>query len=408
MHDQFLFQLLTPIIYLIFAIGFVRIWVTSKKLTSSLLFGASFIAMSMAFFWEFARGTVSAEFYSLTINLLYLVSVCCLVAATWMRSRWPVPMKTLLVMSGLFLGGTSYMVLSGQDILQRTIWTSLSLGLICALSLPAAFGINRGPLDRMIAYWITLATAQFYIRPAMVFWLHGTEMSEETYSASAFNAAVHFSATLIGLLIATALLTSYVLKIVSDLQKTSQTDPLTGCLNRRGLQDRADYLQSFCARKSAPMAVVLVDIDDFKSVNDSFGHLSGDEVLQRLGGLLGDTAGLSHAAGRLGGEEFALVMSNTDLDSARKAAENLRCTFSREEFIMAGTTRSLTASFGVASLDPKASLTEAIERADKALYASKAAGRDRVTDELETSVKELRSLDGFTKTNAASLLKQAS
>ena len=120
-----------------------------------------------------------------------------------------------------------------------------------------------------------------------------------------------------------------------------------------------------------------------------------------------DAAGLIHVAGRLGGEEFILVMSDTDLDGGRAKAEELRRAFARQEFVLGGTTESLSMSLGVASLDPYGVLSDAIHRADRALYTSKAQGRDCVTDEVQASIKDLRSLDGFTKRNAAALLSKS-
>ncbi|MEO0496666.1 MAG: GGDEF domain-containing protein [Pseudomonadota bacterium] len=404
MQSQSIFQLLTPMIYLLFAAGFTGIWATSRKLKSALVFAVAYAVNSFAFLMDLLRDLLPNLTVSYVTNILFLTAVTASVVGCWLRARRPIPVPLLSAIVVLHLAGLHYFAFVEPDMFMRTVWVNCLLGLIFAVSLPAVFALNRGPLDRVIAWAFVLATAQFYVRPALVFWLAGTQMNVASYTNSPFHIALHFTAAIVALVIATSLLASYALKIVSDLRKTSQTDPLTGCLNRRGLEERSVYLQEFCKRGDKPMAIVMADIDHFKRVNDRFGHNAGDEVIRRLGNILTDAAGLTHVAGRMGGEEFVLVMSDTDLDAGRATAEKLRREFGRQEFVLGGTTECLSMSMGVASLDPDGSLSDAIQRADRALYASKAHGRDCVTDEIQASVKDLRSLNGFTKRNAAALL----
>ncbi|MEM1365819.1 MAG: GGDEF domain-containing protein [Pseudomonadota bacterium] len=407
MQGQSIFQLLTPLIYLMFAMGFVGIWTASRKLRSALIFAFAYVTNAFAFLFDLARDYVPDLTASYVTNIFFLTAISLSVVGCWMRSRKPIPSKTLGTLVFIHLAGLSYFILVDPDTFRRTVWVNVMLGMVFAVSLPAVFALKRGALDRVIAFAFLICTLQFFVRPALVFWLAGTQMDLATYLNSPFHIALHFTAAISALMIATSLLASFALKIMSDLQRVSQTDPLTGCLNRRGIEERTRYAQDFCSRGSKPMSVIIGDIDHFKKVNDQYGHATGDEVIRRFGQMFNDAAGLANTAARMGGEEFVLVMSDCDLAAANEVAEKLRRQCGRQEFVMGGTTQSCTVSFGVAALDPHGNLHDAIDRADKALYTSKANGRDCVTDEVQASVKELRALDGFTKRNASSLLSQS-
>jgi diguanylate cyclase (GGDEF)-like protein len=164
------------------------------------------------------------------------------------------------------------------------------------------------------------------------------------------------------------------------LQEQAISDPLTGLYNRRYLAEFLPRELARSDRNSTPVAVILIDLDHFKRVNDSFGHEAGDIVLTAVGTLLKDNVRGSDIACRYGGEEFALVLPETDVDAAARRAEYIRLAIAALEFSHAGKRLGrLTASFGIAMFPDHAEDTEALLRvADTALYAAKGAGRDRV------------------------------
>lgn len=161
---------------------------------------------------------------------------------------------------------------------------------------------------------------------------------------------------------------------VDELAQLATVDGLTGCANHRTFQERLKSEVSLASRTGAPVAMLLLDLDHFKRVNDEHGHLVGDEVLRSVGRVLRDAARSSDVVARLGGEEFALLLPATDVDGAIIAAERLRRAI--------GGTREpvqVTASIGVAVLPTMATTDVALqELADKGLYQAKRSGRDRV------------------------------
>ncbi|HEY3745218.1 MAG TPA: diguanylate cyclase, partial [Gemmatimonadaceae bacterium] len=166
----------------------------------------------------------------------------------------------------------------------------------------------------------------------------------------------------------------------NQLKKISLTDGLTGIENRRSLEDRLKEMWSHSVRLHEPMAIVMCDIDKFKSVNDNYGHQAGDAVLKEFARLLKDEAREIDRVGRYGGEEFLLILPGTVLDAAVTFAERLREKVDGHTFKYEGGELKRTMSCGVASSPhPKVKDQEALVRAaDDALYVAKESGRNRV------------------------------
>src|SRR5262245_18455827 len=164
------------------------------------------------------------------------------------------------------------------------------------------------------------------------------------------------------------------------LQEQAISDPLTGLYNRRYLSEVLPREPARSGRNTKPVAVMLIDLDHFKRVNDSFGHEAGDIVLTAVGALLREKVRGSDIPCRYGGEEFALVLPETDEESAARRAEDIRVAISALEWSHAGRRfGKITASFGIAMFPEHAQDTDTLLRvADVALYAAKGAGRNRI------------------------------
>jgi diguanylate cyclase (GGDEF)-like protein len=170
------------------------------------------------------------------------------------------------------------------------------------------------------------------------------------------------------------------------LQQLADRDPLTGCFNRRVLQKGLlDAELARARRYGTALSVILCDIDHFKRVNDTHGHAAGDHILHEFGGLLlAMTRDTVDSVVRYGGEEFLIVLPETELEGARALAERIRHAFgSTGSAVALGQFVTATASFGIASvpaLDPDAPETPAVlvETADAQLYAAKRGGRNCV------------------------------
>lgn len=169
-------------------------------------------------------------------------------------------------------------------------------------------------------------------------------------------------------------------RLFDQITRMATVDPLTGAATRGHLFDRAEQEFQRFLRSGIPLALVMIDLDRFKELNDTWGHAAGDRVLAEFGALCLGHKRPHDVFGRYGGEEFALILSGTSLDGAVKSAERL-CSSVREMALTTpdGQPLSLTASFGVTDFGPgDAEVTRVFGRADEALYEAKQSGRDRV------------------------------
>jgi diguanylate cyclase (GGDEF)-like protein len=160
--------------------------------------------------------------------------------------------------------------------------------------------------------------------------------------------------------------------LVERLADEARTDPLTGLLNRRGFDERAALAMSHARREMTPTALVAFDIDHFKAINDEFGHEAGDRVLATIGALLRSEARAGDVLARRGGEEFAVLLPNSDEGNADAFAERVRSALAHTGDL------AVQVSAGVVAGTDGEDLAELLGRADVALYEAKRAGRNRV------------------------------
>jgi diguanylate cyclase (GGDEF)-like protein len=157
------------------------------------------------------------------------------------------------------------------------------------------------------------------------------------------------------------------------------TDSLTGIANRRIFLESLGAAISFAQRHQTPLSIIMADLDDFKSVNDTFGHNAGDQVLQAFATLLMENGRQEDLAARFGGEEFIMMLPGTGAGEAAVLGERLRRHW--KEMTSPGISVRVTASFGVTAYQPGDTLDGFIERADQALYDAKMMGKDQVVVE---------------------------
>lgn len=165
-----------------------------------------------------------------------------------------------------------------------------------------------------------------------------------------------------------------------ELHELATTDPLTKLYNRRFFTERSESVMKFCERLGKPVAVVMFDLDRFKVVNDTYGHATGDIVLQKIASEVKALLRTEDVLGRIGGEEFAITLPDTSLLLGVKVAEKLRLRIQELEFTTSNAqeTFQLTCSFGVTERKNDESLDQLLAHADKALYSAKHTGRNKV------------------------------
>jgi diguanylate cyclase len=174
---------------------------------------------------------------------------------------------------------------------------------------------------------------------------------------------------------------SLITRLQRELDETSELvryDPLTGVLNRKGLDEALEREIARARRHSSVICVGLLDLDNFKQLNDTFGHRTGDEALRHLTQVARGSLRQEDIIGRLGGEEFLMLLPDADEAQATQIMTRLQRALTTHIFLADNSRVLITFSAGIARIGPESSARDAIDRADKAMYAAKRAGKNRV------------------------------
>jgi len=162
------------------------------------------------------------------------------------------------------------------------------------------------------------------------------------------------------------------------LEQLATTDPLTGLANRKQIMADLTFHREYYRRYGTEFSILMMDIDHFKQVNDSYGHLAGDAVLVQLAQIFRDSLRVLDCAGRYGGEEFLIILGRTECHQAVQVAERLRLSVAQHVFVHGDLQLRATISVGVTGMRAEDGGTDLIDRADRALYEAKTGGRNQV------------------------------
>ena len=275
----------------------------------------------------------------------FLLGAICLVACLSVFFLPPQKMFAVqITAAGLFFIGTGLLCI-------RRAWRERNVGdaIIAGAAAIMTVGIP-------VAMYQLLATGDYTLAQAIAFGVHSTAYA----------------------LVALGFLASVLIEYQQHLSHLATEDPLTRLLNRRGLEDALYISMAHASRKGLPTAAVMVDIDHFKQINDSFGHDLGDQLLRQIADCLLRLSRFSDVVARVGGEEFLLILPDTDLDAAKVLAERIRANIGDKPLRVGSQEIPVTVSLGVASVKGMASLDELSQSADRAMYQAKQGGRNRV------------------------------
>lgn len=167
-------------------------------------------------------------------------------------------------------------------------------------------------------------------------------------------------------------------RLMRQLDQASRTDPLTGVANRREFNQVVSSVLEDAQQLCRPTSLLTIDIDHFKLINDAYGHTCGDEALKFLVNCIHDAIPASAQVFRIGGEEFYVLLPDTDLSQARVTAELVRKHIPAQSLILKGKVVKMTVSIGAIQLSTKEQLDDSLKRVDKALYEAKMTGRNKV------------------------------
>ncbi|WP_018899564.1 GGDEF domain-containing protein [Rhizobium sp. 2MFCol3.1] len=232
---------------------------------------------------------------------------------------------------------------------------------------------KRSSIDRFLGILLLITGLHFFAKAGLAV-IAGAGTSARDYVHTDYAIISQSMTAVLVVAVGLTLLAALILEIMSDQRDESDTDTLSGLFNRRRFERT---VQSILERSpDGKHAIILCDLDHFKTINDTFGHHTGDLVIREFGRQLLHHLPPHAVAGRIGGEEFAIFVPDTETDMAVGLAQTLRSATMTLPGLPA--TLQVTASFGVASLTSPANIAEAHRKADMALYEAKNAGRNRV------------------------------
>lgn len=292
--------------------------------------------------------------------------------------RWFVLRRRLTTMNGpLALSATMTAILSIGVVRQEAALNAARLASIAILGLSSAMllrprmrSLRRAA--RATAFMIFAVMSVLILR-----FLLGLGMFARYYDA--LNALSHDATMVTVTALGFSFVGMYVAETKRRLHEETRLDPLTGLHNRRAFEEMAAREVQLAARDSAPLTLLMMDLDHFKQLNDTWGHALGDRALRAFGGVLLTVTGSCDAVARLGGEEFAILLPGRSARTALALAERLRATVEGLRLSEGEELVRFTVSVGLSSLRPgETSLEPMFHRADRALYQAKREGRNRV------------------------------
>jgi diguanylate cyclase (GGDEF)-like protein len=377
---QIFISLLNPGIGLILAVAFLLLWLNLREQTYIAVMAASYAALSAGFLILDIGPALPMELQLVPTNLLFLVAACLLAAAVLGRYRLSAPWGVLGAITVAGMGGLLWFLLVEPDISYRIYLMSLALAGISFTVLAKLWRVEmRHFIDRLL-FWVTLVTCVgSLLRPAAIFLLIGHFDTYDAVQQTLYWSTVQFTQALVSVVVALNLLVAVATDLVTELKQQAQTDKLSGLLNRRGFEEKATAALADCAARGRPVALLIADLDHFKTINDTYGHAMGDTVIGMFGKMLSGAAEADMVTGRIGGEEFAVLIPGAEIGVARLFGERIRAEITVHCAGRLPAGLHPTVSVGLHAAAAPVDFYELMSRADLALYEAKRAGRDRVS-----------------------------
>ncbi|RUU98970.1 GGDEF domain-containing protein, partial [Mesorhizobium sp. M1A.F.Ca.IN.020.03.2.1] len=308
MDTGLLIALLNPTIALALGAAFLVLWFYQRHRPYLAVLAASYCLSASGFLLQYFTLPLGIVATKLISNICFTIAACCLSGAIIARYGRRVPYFGIGLMAGGGLAAFAWFMFVEPDLTWRVLSMNFGFG---GLSLLVAAELrtvrNNGP-EKILVALALLSALNFTARTLIVVIAHGPFPSYDGFYGSSYWTTALLSHALLSLLIALCLFTAAALDVLKALKAETHTDPLSGLLNRRGFEDRAALLLDQCAKAGFPVALVLADLDHFKALNDQHGHEAGDRVIADFAAKLRFATGARGAAGRIGGEEFAVLL----------------------------------------------------------------------------------------------------
>lgn len=401
MSDQVL-GIIIPGMSLIFAAAALLVWLRDKRSHYLLGFVVAPIAIGVSLtlnHYVLGWGSVSmhaiAQFFSGSGTVALAWAACARVGKKAPLALWGAGLALMLAINALSLQQGNFTV--------NLYLLNAYCGIVMAMAaqLMAASG-SKDVVDRAIIWTFGITALQFFLRPVAVMMMV-ENLTAASYRDSAGHAILIVTAALFTLMLAGVILAAVISDQIASLKSSSQIDALTGLRLRRPFEEGAMDMLERSSKEGRDVAMIVGDIDHFKQVNDLWGHQAGDNAIAAFGSLIGSIVRSEDICGRIGGEEFCIMVWNCNLDDASNMADRVRRAFAAMRHDGISENVSITASFGVACWREGEGYGKLFARADAALYKAKDAGRNCVKTEGARRGAGRRNADEAADTGQASM-----
>ena len=371
--------IVTAVTLSVTTVAIIGSWYINRRMFCARFWAISYLLLSLGTVLQSTQGQISSYFSIALANVLIASDFYW----AWMgvrifQRRANFVFLTYLLLMAILVIAHVVLGLERDGLIARTILMS---GTVSILSLLIAFELLKDKKgitfsSRFAASVFGILGIMFAVRMFSAGFLpeQGNLISGGGHTAFTYLLAIVFN-----ILIAFSYVLMLSERLNTQLQTMADTDVLTGLLSRRAFIDRMKRILSRTQQNDTALSFLVLDIDNFKNINDSYGHFAGDELLKRYADVMKDCFRPEDIIGRLGGEEFAIAITNIDNAGAVKVAERLRSEIESVFILCNGKPVSTTISIGIADLHKDVNSYETLFReADAALYEAKNKGRNQI------------------------------
>jgi len=387
---QFFISLLNPAIGLLFAAAFFMMWMNRRETYIAYAAGA-YVATAFAFLMQDVAPVMPMELQRLPANMAFLLTGALFAAAIIKRYGLPVPWREIAVAMAVSLAVFLWFLLGQPDIAARIYAISIGAGAIALMVVRALWPLDKPHLIDRVLFWVAaLAAINLIVRPVVLLSLTGGFANYDGFQQSIYWTTVQFSQAMVSVAAAISLMVAIAIDMVTELRAQAAGDTLSGLLNRRGFETEASAAMRRSTAGEAPAALLIADLDHFKAVNDTYGHAVGDAIIAAFGAHVRAIGPAGMIAGRIGGEEFAILVPGAGIEAGRQLAEAIRGGLHAACADRIPTALCPTTCIGISVGTGRTTLSQLMQQADQALYDAKRTGRDCVRSFTPTVIRVAR------------------
>ncbi|MCO6392149.1 diguanylate cyclase [Aliihoeflea aestuarii] len=377
MTGELAFKLLNPAISLVLVTTFLTLWFRHRSHTHLLMLAGAFTLSGIAFAANDFLHAYDGPALRVFVNGLFLAAILGACLSAFVRARMPVPLGLFAAVVTAGATGFSWFLFVEPSTPARIYIVNATFAVIATIT---GYALIRAK-PRSAVDWMFVGLAGFIFtlaiaRPVATFMDRLDINPGGPIGASAYWATIQALTPLLALTIALSFLAAFAVQIFAELRNQAERDYLTGLLNRRGFDMQAARSIDAVEGTIWQPALMVVDIDNFKMINDTFGHGTGDRVIAAVARALATHAG-ADIVGRMGGEEFALFYNRARRGELAPCADALRREIGRLRIVDLPAGYPLTVSIGIHPRHQSQTLSEMMKQADQALYAAKSGGKDQ-------------------------------